>query len=96
MINYIWSVENLERKVSNGLVQTVHWRCTAEDGKFSATVYGTVSLEGDKPAIPYADLTKEMVLAWVFDKLDKAEIEASLAAQIKALKKPEQESGVPW
>ena len=96
MINYIWTVENLEREAANGLVQTVHWRCAAQDGKFSASVYGSVSLEGDNPVIPYADLTKEMVLAWVFDKLDKAEIEANLAPQIEALKKPEQESGVPW
>ena len=96
MINYIWTVDNLDRKASNGLVQTVSWRCTAQDGEFSASVYGAVSLEGDKPAIPYADLTKETVLAWVFDKLDKAEIEASLDNQIKVLKKPEQESGVPW
>lgn len=96
MINYIWNLDNLDRKASNGLVTTAHWRCTATDGDFSASVYGTVGFEGETPAIPYAELTKSEVLAWVYDKLDKAEIEANLATQIEALKNPTQESGVPW
>jgi len=41
-------------------------------------------------------LTLADVLAWVFDKLDKDETEANLAAQIEALKNPVQKSGVPW
>jgi hypothetical protein len=96
MITYNWKIDNLDRKASNGLVTTAHWRCTATDGEFSSSVYGTVGFEGETPAIPYADLTKEEVLAWVFDKLDKDEIEANLATQIEALKNPVQESGVPW
>lgn len=96
MINYIWNLDTLDRKASNGLVTTAHWRCTATDGEFSSSVYGTVGFEGETPAIPYADLTKDTVLAWVFDKLNKVEIEANLATQIEALKNPTQESGVPW
>lgn len=96
MINYIWTADNLDRRASDGFVTTVHWRCTAQDGDYSASVYGTVGLEGDEPAIPYEDLAKETVLSWVFDKLDKDEIEASLASQIDAQKNPVQKSGVPW
>lgn len=96
MINYIWNLDNLDRKASNGLVTTAHWRCTATEGEYSASVYGTVGFEGETPAIPYESLTKEEVLAWVYDKLDKDEIEANLATQIDALKNPTQESGVPW
>jgi len=96
MINYIWNLDNLDRKASNGLVTTAHWRCTATEGEYSASVYGTVGFEGETPAIPYESLTKEEVLAWVYDKLDKDEIEANLATQIEALKNPVQESGVPW
>lgn len=96
MINYIWTADSLDRKASNGLVTTAHWRCTATEGEYVASVYGTVGFEGETPAIPYADLTKEEVLAWVFDKLDKDETEANLATQIEALKNPVQESGVPW
>jgi len=96
MITYNWQLDTLDRLASDGFVTTAHWRCTATDGEYSASVYGTVGFEGEAPAIPYADLTKEEVLAWVFDKLDKDETEASLATQIEALKKPIQESGVPW
>jgi hypothetical protein len=96
MITFIWTADNLDRRASDGFVQTVHWRCTAQDGDYTASVYGTVGLEGDEPAIPYASLTKDTVLAWVFDKLDKAEIETQLADQIDAQKNPVQESGVPW
>jgi hypothetical protein len=96
MIDYTWTIETLDRKTDNGLVTTAHWRCTAVDGEYSASVYGTVGFEGDHPTIPYADLTLADVLAWVFDKLDKDETEANLAAQIEAQKHPVQKSGVPW
>jgi DUF2075 family protein len=96
MIIYNWQLDNLDRKASNGLVTTAHWRATAQDGEYVASVYGTVGFEGETPVIPYADLTKEEVLAWVYEKLSKDEIEANLATQIEALKNPVQESGVPW
>ena len=91
-----WTVDNLDRRASDGFVCCVHWRATAQDGEYSASVYGTVGLDGDSPAIPFEDLTKEEVLAWVFEKLDKDETEANLANQIDALKNPTQKSGVPW
>jgi len=91
-----WTIANLDRKTDNGLVTTAHWRCTATDGEYSASVYGTVGFEGDHPTIPYADLTEADVLAWVYEKLDKDETETNLATQIEALKNPVQESGVPW
>jgi hypothetical protein len=91
-----WSVENMDRRTDDGFVCCVHWRATAQDGDYSASVYGTVGLDGDHPAIPFASLTKEEVLTWVFDKLDKAETEANLANQIDAQKNPVQQSGVPW
>jgi hypothetical protein len=96
MITFIWNADNLDRRASDGLVTTVHWRCTAQDSDYTASVYGTVGLEGDEPAIPYDSLTKDTVMAWVFDKLDKADIETQLADQIDAQKNPVQKSGVPW
>jgi hypothetical protein len=50
--------------------------------------------------IPYADLTKEVVLGWVQDKLGGpekiAEIEAALQAQIDEQQAPTKAAGVPW
>jgi hypothetical protein len=91
-----WTIENLDRKTSDGFVVTAHWRCTAVDGEYSASVYGTVGFDGDHPTIPFADLTPAEVLEWVYEKLDKDATEANLAAQIEALKNPVQESGLPW
>lgn len=96
MIAFNWNADSLDRRASDGFVTTVHWRCAAEDGDHTASVYGTVGLDGDKPAIPYADLTKDTVLAWVFEKIEKANIEASLTSHIDAQKNPVQKSGVPW
>ena len=96
MITYNWTIANLDHKTDNGLVTTAHWRCTAVDGDYSASVYGTVGFEGDHPTIPYEELTEANVLDWVYEKLDKDETEANLAAQIEALKNPVQVSGVPW
>jgi hypothetical protein len=96
MINYIWIIENLDWKKDNGLVTTAHWRCTAVDGDFTTSVYGTVGFEGDHPTIPYADLTEADVLEWLYEEMDKDELESNLAARIEALKNPEQESGTPW
>jgi hypothetical protein len=91
-----WTIENLDRKTDNNFVTTAHWRVTAVDGDYTASVYGTVGFEGEHPTIPYADLTPADVLEWVYEKLDKDATEASLAAQIEALKHPTQESGLPW
>jgi hypothetical protein len=41
-------------------------------------------------------LTEAQVIAWVKDKLDVAEIEAGLQAQIAAQKAPVTATGVPW
>jgi hypothetical protein len=95
-MNTTWTIENLDRKTSDGFVTTCHWRATAVDGEYSASVYGTVGFDGDHPTIPFADLTPAEVLEWVYEKLNKDETEANLAAQIEAQKNPVQKSGLPW
>jgi hypothetical protein len=95
-MNITWTIENLDRKTSDGFVVTAHWRATAVDGEYSASVYGTVGFDGDHPTIPYSNLTPADVLEWVYEKLNKDETEANLAAQIEAQKNPVQKSGLPW
>jgi hypothetical protein len=46
--------------------------------------------------VPYANLTEQQVLAWVWEGVDKAATEAALAAQIEAQKNPVSASGTPW
>ena len=91
-----WTIETLDRKTADGFVTTAHWRATAVDGDFSTSVYSTCSWSDDKVVIPYDQLTQDTVLGWVWEIVDKAATEASLAAQIEALKNPTTATGVPW
>jgi hypothetical protein len=91
-----WKISTLDREVSNGFVTTAHWTATAVDGEHSASAYATVSWAEGTPAIPYASLTEAEVLSWVWESVDKAATEASLAAQIALLKNPVKSTGVPW
>jgi hypothetical protein len=91
-----WSIVNLDRNTADGFVTTAHWTAVAVDGDHSASAYATVSWAEGTPAIPYANLTEATVLAWVWESVDKASTEASLAAQIALLKAPVKQSGTPW
>lgn len=90
-----WTVNPLERRLSDGYVSTAHWRVTAVDGEFSASTYGTCGFHGELTT-PYEDLTEAEVLTWVWAQVDKASIEASLEAQIAAQQNPVTALGVPW
>jgi hypothetical protein len=90
-----WSIVNLDRKTADNYVTTAHWTCTATDGDFSSNAYGSVGFSGDL-VTPYENLTQEQVLGWVWEQIDKAEIEANLTKQIEAQKNPVSETGVPW
>jgi hypothetical protein len=91
-----WTISTLDREVSNGFVTTAHWTATAVDGEHSASAYATVSWAEGTPAVPYANLTEAEVLSWVWESIDKAATEASLAAQIELLKNPVKATGTPW
>jgi hypothetical protein len=91
-----WSIAQLDRQTSDGLVTTAHYRVDAVDGEYSAGSYGTVGFERGTSFTAYASLTEAQVIAWVKDKLDVEAIEASLAAQIEAKKAPTTAVGVPW
>jgi hypothetical protein len=94
-----WSIDTCEHEVSTGGITVAHWRANAVDGDYSASSYGTVGFTPDATAPgfkPYDTLTEADVLAWVWGSVDKAETEASLAAQIEARKNPVVVSGTPW
>lgn len=97
MLTYNWTIENLDHRTADGFVCCAHWRCTATESDFTASVYGTVGFNGETPAIPYDSLTPQEVLNWVWGSdVGKDATEAQLAEEINALKNPAQESGLPW
>jgi hypothetical protein len=93
----IWTISQLDRRTSDGFVTTAHWRATAVDGDHSASIYATCSWADGQPTVPYANLTEQAVLGWVWESgVDKAATEQALADQIAALKAPATATGTPW
>ena len=98
---YTWAIASCERTTADGIIFTVHYTVAANDGTYASSAYGSIGLEqpeGD--VIPYADLTPEIVIFWVQDKLGGdekvAEIEAALQAQLDEQAAPTKAAGVPW
>jgi hypothetical protein len=100
-ITYSWGVAQLERQLSDGVVYTVHYTISADDGTYASSAYGSLGLEApeEDSLIPYAQLTPEIVTGWVKDKFGAekvTEIEAALAAQIEQQRTPTTGTGLPW
>lgn len=99
--NFQWDVANLERETADGLVCVVHYTVEATDGVYSSSAYGSVGLERpESELIPFSQLTKELVISWVHEKLGGQEkideIHAALQAQLDEQRAPSKASGVPW
>jgi len=91
MTTFTWTIATLEYDLQpsdmDGAVVTAHWRVTAEETTgegdvvtYTASAYGTCGFNPDPSAegyVPYADLTQETVLGWVYDSVDKDATEAS-------------------
>jgi hypothetical protein len=92
-----WTITTLDRDVATGYVNCAHWTATATDGDYTASIYSTCSWADGTPTIPYADLTQETVLGWVWaNGVSKQATEDALAANIALQKNPTQASGTPW
>jgi len=99
--DYTWGVAQMERHTADGIVFTVHYTVAANDGTYASSAYGSIGLEQPEgEVIPYADLTPEIVIGWVQDKLGGAErvteIEAALQVQIDQQRTPTTAQGMPW
>jgi len=97
MTTTTWSIDWLQAATQeiNGFTEVVlsaGWRCTGVDGEFSASAYGSVTFpqpEEGGSYTPYADLTEEQVLGWVWENgVDKDAAEASVTGQVDALVNP--------
>lgn len=100
---FTWNIANLERNTTDGIVFTAHYTVSAADDTYSSGAYGSIGLEapaeGDD-VIPFANLTSDVVVGWVKEKLGGdekvAEIEAALQAQLDEQRAPTKASGLPW
>ena len=85
-ITYEWSFPNFETD-SNNKVKVIHWRYTAVDGEYSATMYGSDGQTNDQD---FDSITKEDAIACVLEHSDTTEddMKANLDAQIASQKAP--------
>ena len=91
-----WTITQLDRKLSDGLVTNVYWRCVVMDGNQSVSTSGSVGVERGDTFTPYEELTKEQVLGWVKSNLEASDIEAGLQSHLVAKQNPVATTGVPW
>jgi len=96
---FTWAIAQLERETADGFVYTGHYTVNAADGVYNAGAYGSVGFERPDNLIPFDDLTQDMVVGWVKDKLGEEQvtkIEEALQAQLDEKRAPTKQSGVPW
>ena len=112
-ITNTWSVTDMQHTDADGGVFLVYWSMVAtSDGtpSYSASEGGKLRCEYDASSssyIPYADLTEDNVLGWVYNSLiegeetaeeAKARIEANRTSRVQGQidRAATQAAGVPW
>jgi len=101
---HTWTVSAMDYTVSQdghtNVVNTVHWRCSKEDGDNSGSSYGTVGLEAPGESfVEWADVTEATAVGWAKAALGDEQvssIEAAIDAQIAEEANPTTGEGVPW
>lgn len=82
------------------VVFTVHYNCAGTDGTYNASVYNTqaVTYTAGSPYTPYADLTQNEVLGWIWASgVDKAATEAAVEQMIEnQINPPVVSPPLPW
>jgi hypothetical protein len=90
---YTWNITNMTCLPNvdgySDVVVQVTWKCVGTDGTYFGEQYDINSFIFDPSNFtPYADLTQEEVLSWVWATVDQTAIESVVAAQIVNLANP--------
>jgi hypothetical protein len=96
-MNLTWKINSLKSKPDDGAVIEASWQLTAVEGEAVKTQYGKSAFQvnsSDPSFIPYADLTEEKVLQWVWDSMDKDEVESDLGNKLN--RQPKYNIGKPF
>jgi len=99
-----WTVSQMDcypqEDGNTDVVFTVHWTCAGTDGTYYASVYSTcgVMYTAGTPFTPYADLTQDQVLGWIWASgVDKTATEAAVEQQIQnQIDPPVVSPPLPW
>jgi len=108
MSTIVWNISQMncypQAEGETDVVITVHWQCNGtqvQDGKtYNGSVYSTcgVTYTSGSPYTPYADLTQDQVLGWIWASgVDKDATEAAVNQQIaQAINPPVVTPPLPW
>lgn len=98
-----WTIENMKRTTSEGIVVEVLYRVVAKEGSLIAGHLGRVNLESNPESpdfVPFNQLTEEQVLSWVKSEVDVSAIETQvqevLNGKLAAVAAKETVTGLPW
>lgn len=94
-----WIITQMEAVQASGMVFVVNWLVYAVDEEANViTGYvGSIDLStGSEDFIPYNDLTEEVVLGWVWQTIDKSDIEQKMAGTLQDKIDGTTVSGLPW
>ena len=85
-IEYTWTFPNFEVDSENK-VKTIHWRYTAVDGEYSASMYGSCA---GSEGMNFDAMTKEHCETCVLENQDTTieDMQSNLSAQIEEQKSP--------
>jgi hypothetical protein len=90
---YTWTITAIDCSTTGAnpnTVITAHWTCSGTDNTYSASIYSTCSFQPSESSFtPYAELTHEQVLGWVWaNGVDKDATEEALGQQLVNLSNP--------
>ena len=87
-IVYTWTITQLdcypEAEGQMDVAFNTHWTCAGTDGTYNASVYSTqtVNYVAGTPYTPYADLTQDQVLGWIWGSGVNKDATEILVAQL--------------
>jgi len=97
-----FKIVQLERQLPSGGITVAHWTVSKTDGDITVSSYGAQGFQPDPQAsdfVAFPQVTETQVIGWIQDAMGSegvASLEASLDAQIAAIKTPATATGMPW
>ena len=97
-----FKIVQLERQLPSGGITVAHWTVSKTTDGVTVSSYGAQGFQPDATAsdfVAYAQVTEAQVINWIKAAMGTesvAALEASLDAQIAAIKTPATATGMPW
>jgi hypothetical protein len=97
-----FKIVQLERQLPSGGITVAHWTVSKTTDDITVGSYGAQGFQPDPQAsefVPFPQVTETQIIGWIKTAMGTegvASLEASLDAQIAAIKTPATATGMPW